>query len=150
MIKVLLTTYPHIKLYFESNQVLYGNPASFDETLSYNIGNVVKYNSKNYKFINAHQGVWNENDVVIANGVDWRFSEYWCDNQKIGNYTAKELIDAYEGLVISHHIPYINMYRTLGWNEYNFSQFFEDYDNHHPYKGFKDWAEKLYKYLLSE
>ena len=35
-------------------------------------------------------------------------------------------------------------------NEYNFSQFFEDYDNHHPYKGFKDWAEKLYKYLLSE
>ena len=150
MIKVLLTTYPHIKLYFESNQVIYGNPASFDESQSYNIGNVVKYNSKNYKFINAHQGVWNENDVVLANGVDWRLPEYWSDNQKIGGYTAKELIDAYEELVISHHIPYINMYKTLGWNEYNFSQFFKDSDNHHPYKGFEWWADKLINYLLSE
>ena len=45
--------------------------------------------------------------------------------------------------VASHHIPICDMYNTLGWNMYNFSNYFKDTDGTHPYKGYMSIARKF-------
>ena len=151
MVKTILTAHPNVKLCFESNQVIYVAPPNFDVSTSYNVGDVCKYESKIYKFINPHSGEWNDSDVLLISlAKDWRHPSAWCDNYKnFDGLTNAEFIKEIQNLVVhKHHIPYINMYDLLGWNQFNFSTFFEDYDNHHPYKGFKVWADKLSKQLM--
>ena len=41
------------------------------------------------------------------------------------------------------------MYNTLGWNKYNFSQYFNDSDGTHPKKGFKEIAKKIASFLIA-
>ena len=131
--------------------MIYVAPPNFDASTSYNVGDVCKYESKVYKFINPHSGEWNDSDVLLISlAKDWRHPSAWCDNYKnFDGLTNAEFIKEIQNLVVhKHHIPYINMYDLLGWNQFNFSTFFEDYDNHHPYKGFKVWADKLSKQLM--
>ena len=151
IVKTILTAYPNVKLCFESNSVIYVAPPNFDASTSYNVGDVCKYESNNYKFINPHSGEWNDSDVLLISlAKDWRHPSAWCDNYKnFDGLTNAEFINEIKNLVVhKHHITYINMYDLLGWNQFNFSTFFEDNDNHHPYKGFKVWADKLSKQLI--
>ena len=78
-----------------------------------------------------------------------RDDAHWSDNYKISNRTLKELSDLIYEHCISHHIPTNNWYYTLGINQYNFSNYFQDNDGTHPFKGFKYLAEKMYKFIQS-
>lgn len=77
-----------------------------------------------------------------------RTSEDWCDNKVLNGMTGKQLISAIVNEVTLNHIPVCDLYNTLGWNEYNFSQYFRDTDNHHAYKGFRNIAEKIAAFIV--
>ena len=49
----------------------------------------------------------------------------------------------------ANHIPYINLYWTLGWNQLNFSTYFVDSDNTHPYKGFDVLGRRIYQQVIA-
>lgn len=151
MIQKLCTTFPKAKIIGESNQVLYSIPPIFDASDSYVVGDVVMYNDgggwNNYKFINNHSGVWDANDVVEATDLDWRKPELFSDNdERLGGLTSRELIGKFAERFGYYHIPYANVYETMGWNEYNFSSHFPNTDNHHP-NDMLPWAEHLIGYL---
>ena len=71
----------------------------------------------------------------IASSLAERTDDTWSDNAKRNNTTLKEFSADVEDLVKLHHIPICDMYNTLGWNQYNFSQYFADNDGTHPRKG---------------
>ena len=151
MIQKLSTTFPKAKIIGESNQVLYSNPPAFSATESYVVDDIVIYNPGSgylrYKFINNHSGAWDSNDVVEINNLEWRVPKFWSDNdERIGGLTFRELIAEFEKRFNFYHIPYANMYETMGWNEYNFSSHYPDTDNHHP-NDMKNWSEHLIGYL---
>lgn len=43
---------------------------AFDESQSYNIGDIVEYNNKLYKFKNAHNGAWSDADADETQIID--------------------------------------------------------------------------------
>ena len=47
-----------------------------------------------------------------------------------------------------NHCPFCDWYWSLGWNVYNFTEYFYN-DYTHPYNGFQYLAEKMYKFILS-
>lgn len=94
IIKKLLTTYPHIRLYWFTPTVRWLTDDSGNRT----------------------EATWS--DVFTRN-----------------NTTLKSFASTVKNLVESHHIPICDMYNTLGWNQYNFSEYFSDADGTHPRKG---------------
>ena len=79
-----------------------------------------------------------------------RTSEYWSDNYVYGlGKTRPKMIDLIADMVKSWHLPFINLYWNLGWNELNFSQYFVDSDGTHPYKGFDVIGRRLYHQVVS-
>ena len=64
-----------------------------------------------------------------------RIEATFSDNLKKNDTTLKEFSAKIEEVVKKHHLPICDMYNTLGWNVYNFSQFFSDTDGTHPRKG---------------
>lgn len=71
----------------------------------------------------------------LKNDADERTEETFSDNMQKGDATLKEFSARIEAAIKKHHIPVCDMYNTLGWNMYNFSQFFTDTDGTHPRKG---------------
>lgn len=71
----------------------------------------------------------------LKNDNDERTDETWSDNVKKNDKTLKEFSAAVAEEVSKHHLPICDMYNTLGWNQYNFSQYFKDTDGVHPTKG---------------
>ena len=63
--------------------------------------------------------------------------------------TLKEFSAAVVGEIEKSHIPVCDMYNTLGWNKWNFSNYFLDTDGTHPYKGFQNLANRFYAFLKS-
>ena len=63
--------------------------------------------------------------------------------------TLEEYVSAIEEVVKASSIPVCDMYHTLGWNKWNFSQFFDDYDGTHPYKGFEAIAMRIKAFIIS-
>ena len=80
-----------------------------------------------------------------------RIDENWSDNYIYSSYgkTKPELIDLLTERVKAWHIPYIDLYWTLGWNQLNFSNYYVSTDDAHPYKGFDVIARRLYHQVLS-
>ena len=76
--------------------------------------------------------------------------ENWSDNYI--SETGMNLRD-FSALIFNevqlNHIPVYDMYNTLGWNRYNFDNFFNSTDGTHPLKGFKWIAETMYRFLIS-
>ena len=60
-----------------------------------------------------------------------------------------DYVDAIKYVAENNCIPVCDMYRTLGWNKWNFSQYFNDGDGVHPFKGFKQIAERMQSFILS-
>ena len=79
-----------------------------------------------------------------CNTVEERTPETFSDNSNLPDY-----VDAILTQSRNLKFPACDLYRTLGWNEYNFSEYFLDNDGTHPYKGFKDIGLKIDKFLQS-
>lgn len=74
--------------------------------------------------------------------------ENWSDVYT--NSTTKKLTDYVKGIeevAIYEHIPCCNWYYNMGWNQFNFEEFYSD--TTHPTKGFDRIAERMYSYLIS-
>lgn len=94
IIKMLMTTYPHLSVYW------------FTPTV---------------RWLTDNEGV--------------RTDETFSDNFKRNNMSLREFSATIEELVKKYHIPVCDMYNTLGWNQYNFDQYFTSTDGTHPTKG---------------
>ena len=76
-----------------------------------------------------------------------RDDEHWSDNwnnNKFPNY-----IQTISECVRKNHIPFCNWYWDLGWTKYNFSNYFNDNDGTHPYKGFESLALRMNAFISS-
>lgn len=74
----------------------------------------------------------------------------WCDNYKRADgQTLPNMVDLIEISTKEKHIPCCNWYHSLGWNQYNFANYFNENDGTHPYKGFEYIAQKMASYILS-
>lgn len=79
-------------------------------------------------------------------GKDW---SNWDNSQFSDNiYYLKEICAMEESVAKYFHIPVCDMYFSIGWNRYNWSNFFSTTnDGTHPYKGFKQIANKMLSYI---
>lgn len=94
IIRLLLTTYPHIHIYWFSPTVRW-----------------------------------------LTDDSGSRTDATWSDVFERFGYTLEEFSDAILSVVKQFHLPMCDMYNTLGWNQYNFSQFFSETDGVHPRVG---------------
>ena len=79
--------------------------------------------------------------------IDARVPENWSDVwQNSAGVTLKDTIQPIIAEVSNNKIPVCDMYNTLGWNENNFSQYF-NIDNTHPYNGFEQMAKKMIGFI---
>lgn len=58
----------------------------------------------------------------------------WGGNLKVNNVTLKEFSELIKTEVEKYGIPVEDLYNTLGWNMYNFSNYFTANDGTHPFK----------------
>lgn len=77
---------------------------------------------------------------------------HWCDVYQNGNgNTLTDVITAIMESARFSHIPVVDLYHNLGWNEFNFDTYFRypggDVDLTHPYSGFKAIAQMAGKYI---
>ena len=81
--------------------------------------------------------------------TDARVHDNWADVWKnSAGKTLKDTIQPIIAEVSNNKIPICDMYNTLGWDEYNFSQYFT-IDNTHPYNGFEQMAKKMIGFINS-
>lgn len=71
-------------------------------------------------------------------------NEKFSDETTLPDY-VEAIIDGAKNL----KLPVCDLYYTMGWNQYNFSNYFIDTDGTHPYKGFKDIATKILRFINS-
>lgn len=106
IIQLLLTTYPHLHIYWFTPIVrYYGDGGAIDANFS---------------------------DVKTVSGK-----------------TLKELSADIFNEVKLNHTKVCDLYNNLGWNKYNFSNYFLTTDLTHPYKGFRDLAVNFFKFMQS-
>lgn len=78
-----------------------------------------------------------------------RTDENWGGNvEKAGN-TLDEFVELIKTEVKKYCTPVCDMYHTLGWNKYNFSEYFYDSDGTHPTKGFPEIARKFASFITA-
>lgn len=108
IIRILLTTYPHLVIYWFTPTVRWLTDESGQRT-------------------------------------DATFSDSYVNNGQ----TLREFSADIEKSVREHHIPVCDMYNTIGWNKYNFAQFFSDTDGVHPRigKGTEQIAKKMIAFI---
>lgn len=88
--------------------------------------------------------------VVGYHGEGGRIDANWDDNHQFSSgLTKPEYIDIFTARTKANHIPYINLYWTLGINQTNFSQYYLDDDDHHPYKGLDILGRRLYQQVVT-
>lgn len=85
----------------------------------------------------------------LKNDAEERTEETFSDNFKRNDTTLRDFSARIEIVVKKHHIPICDMYNTLGWNMYNFSQFFSETDGVHPRvgKGTEQIARKMVAFI---
>lgn len=81
-----------------------------------------------------------------------RTSAYWSDNYvstnpNLSGKKLPDIVDFIGDVCQYYHINFDNWYWNLGWNPFNFSNYFNSNDGTHPYKGFKYLGEKMFNYL---
>lgn len=85
-----------------------------------------------------------------AKSLEQRTEENWCGNRlNKENLILKDYVDAIKETVKRNHIPVCNLYETLGWNKYNFNNYFIEKDGTHPYKGMDEIGMKIAGFILS-
>lgn len=76
-------------------------------------------------------------------------SKNWSDNLEKSGHTLKAYAKILGDEVVLSHIPFIDLYNTLGWNMANFSSFFGTNDGTHPTKGLEVIGKKLARIIAS-
>lgn len=78
-------------------------------------------------------------------------AENFGDTYQAGSYTLKEFAALVETEVRLSHLPVCDLYNTLGWNMWNFSNYFPGNDGTHPRKpaGMRGIAARMFGFLLS-
>ena len=128
IIRLLSSTYPHVKIYWFTPIVRYS---------SYSIS------EWDDRYWSDRMGS-SEQPYLPQSG-----SNEPNTSDSLKNGTLKDFSEAIENEVRLNHIPCCDMYNTLGWNKYNFSQYFNDSDGTHPKKGFKEIAKKIASFLIA-
>lgn len=77
---------------------------------------------------------------------DENWSDVWVNSK---GYTLPQLCEKISECAKLLHIPICDMYWGLGWNRYNFSNYFIESDVTHPYKGFSSIAKKMIGFINS-
>ena len=86
----------------------------------------------------------------VASSLAERTDATWAGTMTNGeDKTILDYVDAIKYVAENNCIPVCDMYRTLGWNKWNFSQYFNDSDGVHPYKGFKQIADRMQSFILA-
>ena len=86
----------------------------------------------------------------VASSLAERTDATWAGTMTNGEgKTILDYVDAIKYVSENNCIPVCDMYRTMGWNKWNFSQYFNDDDGVHPYKGFKEIADRMQSFILS-
>ena len=75
--------------------------------------------------------------------------EDYSDNVVHGGKTKPEFVDMLVNEVEKYHLPVCNLYKTLGWNQYNFSNYFTGADGVHPGNGYKEIAMRILSFINS-
>lgn len=148
IIELLNTTYKKVQFYYFTPIIRVFVP-DFSESVQYQVGDRCRYGSPYYKFINAHKGAWNASDVEETTNMESRVAAYYSNNLKLNSKTLREFSELLYTVVRNNNVPVCDMYNTLGWNLYNFNNFFDNTDSTHPFKGFEQIAEKISKFILS-
>lgn len=73
----------------------------------------------------------------------------FSDVKQINGKTLKEFSAGIEAAVKDNHIPVCDLYNTLGWTKYNFSNYFPDTDGVHPRKAFDKYAYRIASFIAS-
>ena len=86
----------------------------------------------------------------VASSLAERTDAAWAGTKTNGEgKNILDYVDAIKYVAENNCIPVCDMYHTLGWNKWNFSQYFNDGDGTHPYKGFRQIAERMQSFILS-
>ena len=109
IIRILLTTYPHVKILWFTPPVR-----------------------------------WIGYDGTEESKIKQNFSDYY----QIHNLTLKEFSAGIKNEVILNHIPVCDFYNELGWNMYNFAQYFGNNETH-PFRGNDYLARKMANFFYS-
>lgn len=86
----------------------------------------------------------------IADSLSERTDANWCDvytnadDKNLRDY-SKILSDEF----VKNHIPVCDLYNTMGWNKYNFSEYFKDTDGTHPDKGYDEIGAKIGAFVVA-
>lgn len=128
IIRLLSSTYPHVKIYWFTPIVRYS---------SYSIS------EWDDRYWSDRMGSTEQPYLPQSGSNEPNTSD------SLKNGTLKDFSEAIENEVRLNHIPCCDMYNTLGWNKYNFSQYFNDSDGTHPKKGFKEIAKKIASFLIA-
>lgn len=132
------------------NDLFYGNTDSMNINRTYGaINGIIKLLSSTYGNIPIYyfSPIVNWHNYNNGSGTD----ENWCDNYipNGGSITLRQFAQNCVAEFIKNHIPSFNLYETLGWNKWNFSNYFNQNDGTHPFKGFKQIAEKIINSVIS-
>jgi lysophospholipase L1-like esterase len=92
---------------------------------------------------------WFTPTVRWASNIVNRNDANWCDTIVYNGYSLKQLSEAIKNEVELQHLPVCDLYNTLGWNKFNFSQYFIDTDGTHPIKGYRQIAEKIVSFIIA-
>ena len=87
---------------------------------------------------------------IVGYRASARTDANWDDNYVYSSGKTKpQYIELFSQMAGKSHIPYLDLYFTAGVNQVNFSEYFIDSDNRHPYKGFHLYARRLYQRVLA-
>lgn len=78
--------------------------------------------------------------------------ENWCDNYKRGDRYYYNLVDTIKDVAEKMKIPCLDLYRTLGWNQYNYMDMMRNdgiNDITHPYRGLAMLGRKIGRWISS-
>lgn len=148
IIRLILTTYPHLKVYWFTPTLRVIVP-KFSASTQYYINDVCQYGILYYKFTQEHKGAWDASKVVEITAFEARKPEYFSDVIEKSGMTLRQYSKLIAEEVENQHIPVCDMYNTLGVNRYNFSNFFEDRDGTHPRRGNVFLARKIASFLIA-
>ena len=87
---------------------------------------------------------------IVRYVVNTRTEANWSDNYVVNDRKLPDVVNCIVDNCNYYHVPCRNWYWDLGWTRFNFSNYFNDNDGTHPYKGFKYLGIKMYEYLKTQ
>lgn len=126
----------------------WGNEANMGESGEINVRTVYgAINSIISTLLTAHPNVqifWFT--PIVRWYVPWTDENWGGTKQKAGR-TLDQFVGLVKDEVEKQNIPVCDMYHSLGWNKYNFGQYFYSTDGTHPTKGYINIGRKIAAFI---